>query len=107
MSGNAPPDTPDAGAAPTPGQTDDGSLELRVKSQRGDEVLFKVRPSTKLGKLMTAYCDQVGCDKRRTRFMFDGNRVVAEDTTLKLGMEDGDIIDAMCEMVGGTGDIRT
>ena len=90
-----------ADAPATAPETAPSDLELRVKAQGGDEIVFKVRPSTRLGKLMRAYCDQVGCKPGKTRFLYDGNRINEDDTPSSLGLENHDIIDAVYEMIGG------
>ncbi len=51
--------------------------------------------------MFEAYCQRIGCDKNAIRFSFDGNRISSDDTAEKIGMEDGDVIDAMIEQTGG------
>lgn len=36
------------------------------------EVMFKVKTTTRLGKLMDAYAHQTGSDKTSLRFVYDG-----------------------------------
>ncbi|XP_010449201.1 PREDICTED: small ubiquitin-related modifier 3-like [Camelina sativa] len=74
---------------------------LKVKSQDGDEVLFKIKKSTRLKKLMYAYCDRRGLKLDAFAFIFDGARIRREDTPHELDMEDGDEIDACRTMSGG------
>merc|ERR1719200_79426 len=69
-------------------------LNLKVKSQDGNEVYFKVKKTTQLGKLMNAYCSRVGKDMSTVRFLFDGERIQNEATPEQLDMEDEDEIDA-------------
>jgi small ubiquitin-related modifier len=76
-------------------------LNLKVKSQDGNAVFFKVKKSTQLKKLMDAYCTRVGADPKSIRFMFDGRRIEPQETPEDLGMEDDDEIDAMISQVGG------
>jgi len=77
-------------------------LNLKVKSQDGNEVYFKVKKTTQLGKLMNAYCSRVGKDMSTVRFLFDGERIQNEATPEQLDMEDEDEIDAMVEQHGGS-----
>jgi hypothetical protein len=42
-------------AEPTPGSE---QLNLKVKSQDGEEVFFKIKATTQLKKLMDAYCQR-------------------------------------------------
>jgi small ubiquitin-related modifier len=85
----------------TEAETSDVHLNLKVKSQDGNEVFFKVKKTTQLGKLMNAYCSRVGKDPSTVRFLFDGERIQPEATPEQLDMEDEDEIDAMVEQHGG------
>ena len=70
-------------------------------SQDGSEVYFKIKRRTKLEKLMTAYCNRLGQSIDSVRFLYDGERVKPEKTPMDLGIEDGDVIDAMVQQTGG------
>lgn len=83
--------------AVTPGE----HLQLKVRSADGSEVYFKIRKRTKLEKLMNAYCHRLGQTSEAVRFLFDGERVKGDKTPHELGIEDGDVIDAMVQQVGG------
>jgi len=76
-------------------------LSLKVKSQDGNEVYFKVKKTTQFMKVMSAYCKKVGADLDTVRFLFDGQRLRPEQTPADLGMEDDDEIDAMVQQTGG------
>ena len=76
-------------------------IALRVVTSRGEEVNFRVKSSTKLGKLMEAFCVRKGCRQSEIRFTFDGKRLAANQTVAQMEMEDGDVIDVHNEMVGG------
>uniref|UniRef100_A0A7S2TZU2 Ubiquitin-like domain-containing protein n=1 Tax=Lotharella oceanica TaxID=641309 RepID=A0A7S2TZU2_9EUKA len=76
-------------------------LNLKVKSQDGNEVFFKVKKTTSFKRLMEAYCAKVGADKNSVRFLFDGERIDADSTPADLGMENEDEIDAMVQQTGG------
>jgi len=77
-------------------------LNMKVKSQDGNEVFFKVKKTTQFSKIFGAYCKKVGADQASVRFLFDGNRVRDDQTPEQLGMENDDIIDAMVQQTGGT-----
>lgn len=68
------------GAADTP--TAPASAEhLNIKVTDGNnEVFFKIKKSTKLEKLMKAFCERQGKDIRSARFLFEGQKVQAHDT---------------------------
>ena len=58
-----------------------GSEHLNIKvTDNNNEVFFKIKRSTKLEKLMNAFCDRQGKDPKTVRFLFDGQRVTAQDT---------------------------
>ncbi|CDP03888.1 unnamed protein product [Coffea canephora] len=76
-------------------------INLKVKGQDGNEVFFRIKRSTQLRKLMTAYCDRQSVDLNSIAFLFDGRRLRGEQTPDELEMEDGDEIDAMLHQTGG------
>ena len=91
-----------------------------MKDQQGSEVQFKplakdvyrmllglrIKKTTPLRKLsgaflrplraellrMDAYCSRLGLQASQVRFMVDGERIAADDTAEKLGLEDEDAI---------------
>jgi hypothetical protein len=75
---------PPAGAPPTgetrPQPSEDGRITIKVRDSQGGEVTFKVKPVTKMGKLMSAYCEKHGKAPASVRFLFDGTRVTENDT---------------------------
>lgn len=77
------------------------SRNIIVKDQQGGEVHFKVKTTTKFEKIFAAYCAKKVVDVTAIKFMFDGQRLKAEDTLADHDIEDGDIIDAMIEQIGG------
>jgi len=63
------------------GETPAASEHLNIKvTDNNNEVFFKIKRSTKLEKLMNAFCDRQGKDPRTVRFLFDGTRVTSQDT---------------------------
>ncbi|KAL2466970.1 Small ubiquitin-related modifier 2 [Abeliophyllum distichum] len=80
-------------------------INLKVKGQDGSEVVFRIKRSTQLKKLMNAYCDRQSVDFNSIAFLFDGRRLRGEQTPDELEMEEGDEIDAMLHQTGdGPGD---
>eukprot|EP00611_Tribonema_gayanum_P003692 TRINITY_DN1293_c0_g1_i2.p1 TRINITY_DN1293_c0_g1~~TRINITY_DN1293_c0_g1_i2.p1 ORF type:complete len:130 (+),score=46.17 TRINITY_DN1293_c0_g1_i2:48-437(+) len=78
-------------------------LTLSVKSTGSDgEVHFKIKSTTKMGKVFTAYASRKGLQVDQLRFMSDGKRIKAEDTPADCGLEDGDQLDCMMEAQGGS-----
>ncbi|KAI8538070.1 hypothetical protein RHMOL_Rhmol09G0073100 [Rhododendron molle] len=86
---------------PVGDQAQSNQINLKVKSQEGNEVFFRIKNNTQLKKLMTAYCERQSLDAKAIVFLFDGHRIKAEQTPEQLGMEDGDEIDAMLHQTGG------
>lgn len=57
------------------------SEHLNIKvTDNNNEVFFKIKRSTKLEKLMNAFCERQGKDPKTVRFLFDGQRVTQQDT---------------------------
>ena len=77
-------------------------IKLIVKNDAGEIVNFKVKTTTKLSKLMDAYCTRAGLSIKQCRFIFDGKILQPYDTPDKLNMEDDDQIDVNLEQVGGS-----
>lgn len=77
------------------------SLNIKVKSQDGNEVYFKVKKTTPFRRIMEAYCSKVGVETGQVRFLFDGERIEASQTPESLDLEDEDTIDAMVQQLGG------
>ena len=67
----------------------------------GNEIFFKCKMTTPLQKLMQAFCNRQGVRMNSVRFLFDGQRISANQTPSELEMEDGDVIDVMVEQLGG------
>ncbi len=57
------------------------SEHLNIKVTDGNnEVFFKIKRSTKLEKLMNAFCERQGKQINTVRFLFDGQRVQPIDS---------------------------
>jgi hypothetical protein len=54
-------------------------LNIKV-TDNNNEVFFKIKRQTQLGKLMQAFCDRQGKTISSCRFLFDGQRVTQQDT---------------------------
>jgi small ubiquitin-related modifier len=80
---------------------EEASIQLKVKNAEGKEVVFKLKSSTPLRKLMDAYCQREGLPTDGVRFLYDGERLGREQTPGELEMEEGDEIDALVEQTGG------
>ncbi|KKY37178.1 putative ubiquitin-like modifier [Diaporthe ampelina] len=83
-----------------PAQTE--HLNIKV-TDNNNEVFFKIKKSTKLEKLMGAFCERQGKTVNSVRFLFEGQRVQPNDTPDTLEMQDGDTLEVHQEQVGGSG----
>ncbi|KAJ4860231.1 Ubiquitin-like modifier SUMO [Trichoderma simmonsii] len=97
MSENDQNQSPGDGQAPPPNTE---HLNIKV-TDNNNEVFFKIKRSTKLEKLMTAFCERQGKSLNSVRFLFDGTRVQPTDTPDALEMADGDTLEVHQEQVGG------
>ncbi|KAK0633556.1 ubiquitin-related domain-containing protein [Immersiella caudata] len=96
-------DNPENGTPPQPDAPAGGAAEhLNIKvTDNNNEVFFKIKRSTKLEKLMSAFCDRQGKSLQSVRFLFEGQRVQPGDTPDTLEMADGDTLEVHQEQVGG------
>jgi hypothetical protein len=95
---SAPAEAPEAKPEQKP-----GSLEIKIKDQNENETFFRIKKHTKLGKVFEAYCNRQSLTRNTVRFLFEGTRVQENDTPEGLDIEDGDMIQAVLEQVGGEG----
>lgn len=77
-------------------------ITIKVKSNTGDEVAFRVKKTTKLGKIFDAYASKLGTNVDQLRFQIDGSRINKDDTPKTLELDDNDTIDVFLETVGGS-----
>ena len=90
--------SPAGGPAGEPANSE--HLNIKV-TDNNNEVFFKIKRSTKLEKLMNAFCDRQGKSLATVRFVFEGQRVQPTDTPDALEMADGDTLEVYQEQVGG------
>lgn len=84
-------------------QAGDGKehIKLKVISQDGGEVHFKVKATTSMAKLKKSYAERQGVPLNSLRFLFDGRRINDDETPKKLDMENDDTIEVYQEQTGG------
>mmetsp|Transcript_26180 Transcript_26180/g.43819 ORF Transcript_26180/g.43819 Transcript_26180/m.43819 type:complete len:281 (+) Transcript_26180:161-1003(+) len=68
------------------------TLNISVKDQEHNEVYFRIKYTTPLGKVFQAFARKRGVDERNLGFLFDGNRLSYHYTAQNYNMEDGDEI---------------
>lgn len=83
-------------------QPSDNSILLQIKSQGNlPELTFKTKPDKQFEKMFDTYYKRSGADQDSIRFIFDGQRLNANQTPKDLDMQDNDIIDAVIQQIGG------
>ncbi|KAF2435833.1 ubiquitin-like protein [Tothia fuscella] len=81
----------------------DNSITITVRDVQGQEIAFKIKPHTQLGKVMNAYREKKGLSRQAVRFLIDGTQINDDNTPASLELEDGDIIEVFLEQLGGYG----
>lgn len=71
------------------------SIVVRVRDMTGEETHFRIRVTTRLNTIFRAYARRKGVPIHSFRFLIEGDHVNPEDTPTSLGLEDGDMIDAI------------
>ena len=88
----------------TEGGVDEGETEyikLKVVDQDSNEIHFRVKMTTQMGKLKKSYSERVGAPIASLRFLFDGKRINDDETPKSLEMEQDDVIEVYQEQTGG------
>ena len=71
------------------------SIVVRVRDMTGEETHFRIRVTARLNTVFRAYAGRKGVPIHSFRFLIEGDHVNPEDTPTSLGLEDGDMIDAI------------
>ena len=82
-------------------QPSEHTINIKVVNQDGAEVYFKIKTTTPFKRLMDAYCNRQGQIVTSFRFLYDGQRLMAQDTPASIDMENDDIIDVVLQQTGG------
>merc|ERR1712020_282080 len=78
-------------------------IKLKVVGQDSNEIHFRVKQTTQMGKLKKSYSERVGVPVTSLRFLFDGRRINDDETPKALEMEQDDVIEVYREQTGGEG----
>ena len=62
---------------------------FQVVGQDSNEIHFRVKQTTQMGKLKKSYSERVGVPVSSLRFLFDGRRINDDETPKALEMEQG------------------
>ena len=77
---NFPPPEQEQEQEPAPAADANAPINVLFSDQAGNEVHFKLKPTTKLKKAMDAYSARQELARPTLRFLFDGTRVLDEST---------------------------
>ena len=68
------------------------ALTIRMKAQNGEETYFKVKLSTSIRKVFSAYAQRKGVPVASLGFSIGGKPVAGDETVFTLGLKDQDCI---------------
>ena len=68
-------------------------IKLKVVGQDSNEIHFRVKMSTNMGKLKKSYAERVSVLESSLRFLFEGRRINDDETPKTLEMEQDDVIE--------------
>lgn len=71
-------------------------VTFRMRDEQRNELHFKVSMNIKLQKVFDVYASKKNLTMCALRFLFDGERLSGDMSPEHLGLEDNDVIDAMC-----------
>ena len=77
------------------------SSAIAFIGQDSNEIHFRVKQTTQMGKLKKSYSERVGVPVTSLRFLFDGRRINDDETPKALEMEQDDVIEVYQEQTGG------
>ncbi|KZS07042.1 small ubiquitin-related modifier [Daphnia magna] len=86
---------------PDAGDAGSEYIKLKVVGQDSNEIHFRVKMTTQMGKLKKSYSERVGVPVTSLRFLFDGRRINDDETPKQLEMENDDVIEVYQEQTGG------
>ncbi|EJK77832.1 hypothetical protein THAOC_00308 [Thalassiosira oceanica] len=75
-------------------------ITIRVKDQTGEVTLFKMKRTTKMGKIFAVIAARKGCCSQILRFLLGWERIDPDLTPAELELEDNDQIDVFLAQNG-------
>ena len=76
-------------------------VKLSIMGQGFNEIQFRLKTTTRMGKLKKKYCERVGEPVGSLKFLFDGQRINDDVTPKALAIRDEDVIEVYREQTGG------
>ncbi|GAA5912074.1 uncharacterized protein JCM6883_007101 [Sporobolomyces salmoneus] len=80
-------------------------ISLKIQGSGFPELVIKVKKTTRLEKMMNAYCNRAGKDLSEVRFMVDGQVLTPNQLVSELDIDEDDdeiVIDVATQAVGGS-----
>ncbi|KAF9598602.1 hypothetical protein IFM89_028271 [Coptis chinensis] len=77
-------------------------VNVKINSQDGNQLHFRIRRDIPLKNLMKVYCEQQCLEIEAIAFLFDGRYIKKGKTPDELQMKDDDEIDAMLHQTSGS-----
>ncbi|XP_065663543.1 NFATC2-interacting protein isoform X2 [Hydra vulgaris] len=71
------------------------SIQAESDTKRKSKTDFKISPIEKLSDVLSIYCESNHVNIKTASFTFDGDRIDPDKTAIDIGIEDGDVIDAI------------
>ena len=69
------------------------SVDLIVRDhQSGNDFSFRIKGNKRFKKILSAYCNMTGLDRRFLRLLYNGRQIMTHSTPQELGMKDGSLI---------------
>ena len=68
-------------------------IRLKVVGEDSNEVHFRVKQTTPMGKIKKSYGERLGVPVSSLRFLFDGRRINDDETAKFLEMEQDDVLE--------------
>ena len=78
----------------------EGSLNIRIRDQTGEETFFKVKRTTKMEKVFNTYAQRKGVNQSALRFLWNAERISDDATPASLDLEDQDFVECFFELAG-------
>ena len=77
-------------------------IKIKVVNQNANQVMFRVKKSIQMKKLMRSFAQRTNVNLKELRFFYDGVRIKERDTPESLRMANNDMIDLFSKQDGGS-----
>ncbi|KAI5150877.1 small ubiquitin-related modifier [Enteropsectra breve] len=95
------PDAKDANSMTTGSDKQEEQVKLVLQGSSDNKTVVLAKPSTKISKLLKAYCRERNISPQEYRLVYKG-KVLQEDGDVSIyNIKDNDVIDVVASQVGG------